>query len=267
MVPVQVPIIDYQNPFYCPDTSQFHSVKVSDSDNDLSISPFSRKSAATSAYSHEGVKNRNLDTGTSSPSIHAFVYGRNRVTDDHPEELIGRKLTSISYDSSPCARFTSSLYKGGPARKRARYANSARGLNPFGIPDGDWKEPCGIKQEHSSPVLLAYPDQGEQIRQVSEEGYGEIPGNLIDFKPCLLVHPFTADTQVLAPARECSIDDRVTALTLLLRLEGVFPRVRHSWSDINAEGRHQAFVDLLGERGIVLDISTLQANLIPLQVL
>jgi hypothetical protein len=184
MVPVQVPIIDYQNPFYCPDPIQFHSVKASDSDDDLSISPFSRKSAATSAYNHEGVRDRNFDTGTSSPSIHAIVYGRNRVTGDLPEEpAVGRKLTSISYDSSPCARFTSSLSKEVPARKRARYANSVRVLNPFGILDGDWKEPRGIKQEYSSPVSLAFPDQDERIRQASEERYGEIPGNLIDLFP------------------------------------------------------------------------------------
>jgi hypothetical protein len=43
--------------------------------------------------------------------------------------------------------------------------------------------------------------------------------------------------------------------------------VQHSWSEINADGRHQALIDLLEEKGIVLDTSTLQANLIPLQVL
>lgn len=71
----------------------------------------------------------------------------------------------------------------------------------------------------------------------------------------------------------------MTTRTLLLRLEGVFPRmgfreaadsVQHSWSETSGQyrfDRHQALVDMLGERGIVLDISTLQANLIPVQVL
>ncbi|KAF8556542.1 hypothetical protein OG21DRAFT_1495494 [Imleria badia] len=231
MFPVQVPIIDYENPFYCPNSLQFQSLDVSDSAVDLSTSPYSRTSAATFAYNHQGVKNRNFDTDSSSPSIHAFVYGRNRAANDdfRQERVVGRKFARTSYDSSPCARFLASLDEKGPVRKRARYTGSARELDSFWIPDDEWKEPRVVKQKHSSPISLAFPDQDVQIHKVSKERTPE---------------------------------DTVTTRTLLFRLDRVFPgigfreaadSVQNVWQETNdaqyRSERHQGLIDLLGERG------------------
>lgn len=176
MVPVQVPIIDHENPCYCP-----HPVKVSNSDVDPSISPFSWGSAA---YNYERVRDRKFDTRTSSPSVYSLVYGRKCVINDNlPEEhqaIVGRKFAtrSIQYDSSPCSRFPS-LDGMAPARKHTRYTSFAR-ESTSGIPDVEWKQPCGIKQEHSSPILPAFPYHDELITQGLKEGYGDVPGNMIN---------------------------------------------------------------------------------------
>lgn len=187
MVPVQVPIIDYENPFYCSNPHQFHSVDVSDSDVHRSTSPFSQNSAATLAYSHQGVKTRNFDTDTSSPGIYAHVYGQDGVTSNNlrQERLVGRKFARISYDSSPCARFLASSDEKGPPWKRTRYTRFAGGS--FRIPDDEWKETCGIKQEASSAVSSTFPDQDEHIHKVSKE---HVPGSPINYRPDIQVLAF-----------------------------------------------------------------------------
>lgn len=174
-----VPIIDYENPCYCPSPLQFHSIGLSGSNDGLSISPFSQKDASaaqTPAHNHKGVKIRKYDQpGTSISSIHALVYRQNRVADNLFEEpVVGRKLESISYDSSPCARFLPSLDERSSVRKRARYTSSTG--------DGEWKELCSIKQEYLSPAL---PDRTEEERifKASEERYEKTPGKLIDLCP------------------------------------------------------------------------------------
>ncbi|KAF8442176.1 hypothetical protein L210DRAFT_929211 [Boletus edulis BED1] len=256
MIPVQVPIVDYENPCYCPEQPfQLHSDSP---DVDLAISP----PPATLAYNHKGVKNRNFDTGTSSPSIRAFVYGQNRITNNDPTKgpVVGRQLVSIPCDSSPCASFPSSLHKFGPVRKRAMYTSSAKEPVSFGIPDGKL---CSIKQEYSSPVLLASSDQDERLHQSLKECYEISPGNLFDLHPEIpsTGPPLPGRLTDLAFALENGVKDGVTTRTLLLRLDEVFPRtgfkeaaesVEHMWPETNSQHRaerHQALVDLLGERG------------------
>lgn len=85
--------------------------------------------------------------------------------------------------------------------------------------------------------------------------------------------------QVLVPVSERDAEDGVTACTLLLRLEQVFPGMgfgeaidsaQQLWLETDAQYRyaqHQALVDFLGERGICIDALTLSKLDIPLGAL
>lgn len=185
MVP---PIIDYENPCYCPSSLQFRSIGVSDSDVDLRVSPFSRKDTSAiqaPAHNYGGMKTRKYDLPrTSLSSIHALVYGRIRVADDLSEErIVGRKWTRNSYDSSPCARYHSSFDEGVPVRKRPRYTSSENKpkQNSTMSSYGGRNEPCDIKQEYPSPILVGKEE--EPIYETPLKRHGNTSGSPINLHP------------------------------------------------------------------------------------
>ncbi|KIK98019.1 hypothetical protein PAXRUDRAFT_9828 [Paxillus rubicundulus Ve08.2h10] len=286
MASVQVPLVDNENPLYCPHLSasaylttlrqslQHHSM-LALSDIDLSLSAFFRKLTGISAPKEAPQHPGNYGSvcgwvpGMSSPSTEPTItYGRNQVSDDLPEAPVARRgFAGLAWrrlplkpgtdkrprpqedDPRPFGGILSSLDGSGPARKRARYTNSANKFNPssLAISSSEWRQLSYDLRGYREPSS-GLPFQGQQtymLNEASEEARTPVLGNL----------PF------LPPSPGNNNDGRVYTRTFLLRLEEAFPglgfrqaaesfdAVQESINDLLTH--HQALVDLLGERGFL----------------